>query len=218
MPSTCLLKPGQTIMFDGDSLTSRRMPPCLDTWPFLRLANWHISYAELVQEWLFCNKPDLRLTFRNAAVGGSSCRNLLDRLDSMVMPCKPDWVVFSIAGNDAAQNIPAAEFREKLLKYCTQLKKAHGTRFLFLGGFDKPFGSIKKSIAKRRQNYAIARDIMKQVGGIYFDIGIPMKKKADLLLKQSPYHTIISDAHFNLLGNHIIAGLVLEALGVISIR
>ena len=56
-----LLRPGQCIVFDGDSLTSRRMRPSLDTWPYLRLMNWERTYADRVAEWLFCNRPDLRL-------------------------------------------------------------------------------------------------------------------------------------------------------------
>src|SRR5512146_2150541 len=117
----CLLRVGQTVVFEGDSLTSRRTPPCLDDWPYLRLSNWQRTYAEEVAEWLFCNRPDLRLTFHTAAVGGSSCVELRERYEQRVKPLRPAWVILTLGGNDSARKVPLGEFRRTLDEYCRQL-------------------------------------------------------------------------------------------------
>ena len=55
-----LLRRGQMIVFDGDSLTRRCGPPSYDNWPYLRLMNWQDSYADRVAEgpWVNGASPD----------------------------------------------------------------------------------------------------------------------------------------------------------------
>ncbi len=111
-----LVQRGQTILFDGDSLTSRRTPPSLDTWPYLEIMNWRITYADEVSRLLFCLRPDLKLTFHNAAVGGSTCRGLLRRFDDFVLPHRPDWVILTLGGNDARIGVPMPEFKQNKIR------------------------------------------------------------------------------------------------------
>ncbi|MCW8132850.1 MAG: hypothetical protein KIS92_21060, partial [Planctomycetota bacterium] len=96
-------KRGDTIVFEGDSLTNRRRNPAMDTWPYLELMNWKRTYADEIARLLFCWRPDLRLNFRNAGVGGSSCREVENRWEKMVRPLKPNWIVMTLGGNDAAR-------------------------------------------------------------------------------------------------------------------
>jgi lysophospholipase L1-like esterase len=220
MPRTnrCLLKPGQTIVFEGDSLTSRRMPPNLDTWPFLRLMNWHGSWADVISELLFCWRPDLNLKFRTAAVGGSSCRNLTERFERVVLPHRPDWVLLTLGGNDSAQQIPLTEFREKMTTYVRRVKKECSGRVAFISGFQPAplYPKEKANLNARRQRYHRAlKNIASREGALYIDAGTALKTRAQLLYRQSEYHTIYSDGgHFNAVGNIIIAGEVLRALHV----
>jgi len=213
-----LLKPGQSILFDGDSLTSRRRGGSMDTWPFLRMMNWHWTWAEEIERLLFCLRPDLRLSFRNVGIGGQSCRELAERFDTAVVPHKPDWVIMTIGGNDAARRIPPAEFKRTMDTYVSRMRKEWGGRIVFLGSFktcpNAPEGS-KQKYAKRAPYYRAERDIARKHGGLYVDVGTPLQKKARALYKQSTAHTVYSDGgHFNAVGNVIIAAEALRALGV----
>jgi lysophospholipase L1-like esterase len=212
------LKAGQSILFDGDSLTSRRRAGSMDTWPLLDLMNWRDSYADEIARLLFCLRPDLRLSFRNVAIGGQSCRELAARFDEHVVPHKPDWVIMTLGGNDAARAIPPAEFKEKMDAYARRALAEWGGRTVFLGGFracpGAPEGSDER-YAARAPYYRAERDIARRHGGLYVDVGTPLQRKARALYRQSSYHTVYSDGgHFNAVGNLIIAAEALRALGV----
>jgi lysophospholipase L1-like esterase len=213
-----LLRPGQTILFDGDSLTNRRRPGSMDTWPFLDMMNWRDTYADEIERLLFCLRPDLRLSFRNVGIGGQSCRELAARFDDHVAPYKPDWIIMTLGGNDSAREIPMAEFREKMGAYVRRAREEWGGRVVFVGGFkacpDAPEGSEER-YARRAPYYRAERDIARRHGGLYVDAGTPLQRKARALYKQSTAHTIYSDGgHFNSVGSLIIAAEVLHALGV----
>jgi len=212
-----LLKRGQTVLFDGDSLTSRRLPGTLDTWPFLHLMNWHTTYADEVQKLVFCLRPELRLRFRNAAIGGSSSRDLVEKFDRMVLPWKPDWVILTICGNDVARGIRPAEFRRNMTAYCERVRDECGGRVVFVGGWRACPGvpEAKAASYRRRAPYfRIQRELAAAYDGLYVDAGKALQAKARQLYSQSPYHVVYSDGgHFNAVGNLIIAAEVLRALG-----
>jgi lysophospholipase L1-like esterase len=217
-PNACLLKPGHSLVFEGDSLTSRRTPPNLDTWPFLRLMNWHWTWAEFASELLFCWRPDLKLQFHISAVGGSNCRDLAARYERTVRPHRPAWVLLTLGANDANQGIPLAEFTRTLARYVRRVKEESGGRVAFIAGFRPcPHCPDEKrgSYAKRRRYYAALRRVARAEGALYVDAGAALRTKAELLYRQSEWHTVYSDGgHFNAVGNMIIAGEVLRALGV----
>jgi lysophospholipase L1-like esterase len=211
-----LLKPGDRIVFEGDSLTSRRAPGSLDTWPFLELMDWHETYAHHVARLLFCLRPDLRLGFTHAAVGGSSCREVLGRLDGLVLPLKPAWVVMTIGPNDASRKIPLREFRDTMAGYAGRIRHCGG-RVMFLGGMRPcPHCPPAKPDAYRAcwPYYRTLQQVARQVDGVYCDVGKVLLAKARLLYKQHPAHTVYSDGgHLNAVGNIILAGEVIKALG-----
>jgi len=213
-----LLKRSQSIVFDGDSLTNRRRPGSMDRWPFLDLMNWRDTYAEDMERLLFCLRPDLRLSFRNVGIGGQSCRELAERYDANVAAYKPDWIILTISGNDVSRGIPLAEFKQTMDTYVARARKEWGGRVVFVGGFKAcpgaPEGSEER-YAKRAAYYRVGRASAREHGGLFVDAGTPLQKKARELYKQSNAHTIYSDGgHFNPVGNLIIAGEVLRALGV----
>ena len=213
-----LLKPGQTILFDGDSLTNRRRGGSMDTWPFLDMMNWRETYADTMSRLLFCLRPDLRLSFRNVGIGGQSCRELAARFEDNVVPYRPDWVVMTLGGNDSARKIPLAEFKEKMDAYLRRVRE-WGGRTAFLGGFKAcplaPEGSEKR-YAIRAPYYRAERALARRYDGLYVDVGTPLQRKARALYKQSTAHTVYSDGgHFNSVGNLIIAAEALRALGVV---
>lgn len=212
-----MLKRGQTIVFEGDSLTGRRSPPSLDTWPYLELMNWKRTYADEVARLLFCWRPDLRLTFHHAAVGGSSCREVDARWEKMVRPHNPAWIVMTLGGNDMNRKIPIADFEGTLDRYAARAKAACGTRMALLGGFiSGPHLPKEKArtYAKRKAYYEALRRVARKHGGIYIDAGRRLHAAAVELYKQCPIHSVYSDGgHFNEAGSVIVAAQVLKALG-----
>jgi len=203
-----LFKKNSRIVFEGDSLTSRRVPPSLDTWPFLRLMRWERTWADDFSEILFATRPDLRLTFHNSAVGGSTILDVLKRFDETVAPYKPHWVLMTIGNNDATCKIPLRTFREKVSDFVRRVRKLSNGRVIFLGG---PFKSGSK---KRLPYFRALREIAAKNNGLYIDIGSPLLRKSRLLRLQSKAHTIDSDGgHLNNVGNLIVAAAVLSAIG-----
>lgn len=220
MPLTkpTLLSPDGVIVFEGDSLTRRDMPPSTDDWPLLRMNNWHRSYAELADEWLFALRPDLRIKCRHSAIGGSSIEELHQRYETQTKPHRPAWIVFTLGTNDGARQIPLATFERELSRYLATAARDAGTRCLYVGGFQPMPGLDSENVANLIRNqpyYESASRLVREAGGLAPEIGQSLLIKAEQHYATSTFHTYYADGlHFNALGNHVIAGLVLEALGV----
>jgi hypothetical protein len=91
-----LLLPGSSLLFDGDSLTSMQGAHPRSASPYGALANWNLTYANRVAEWIFCNRPDLVIDCRIAAVVGSTCSDMAKRFPETVAQVAPAWVVLTI--------------------------------------------------------------------------------------------------------------------------
>ena len=213
------LKKGQLILFDGDSLTNRRSAGCQDTWPFLRLMNWDKPWPDTLAELLFCWRPELKLSSFNAASGGSTCRGLAERFEANVLARKPGWVIASLAGNDARVGVPHEEFRETMSTYARRLVEEAGAEVLFLGLSEHGPNYPKADTQDARQAfYGILRDIAAGGGGVHYaDLGPSLAAKAVALREQSEYHTLYAEgAHFNAVGNLVVAGELLRLFGVVT--
>ena len=215
-----MLKHNDVIVFDGDSLTARRMGPSLNSWPYLRLSNWERQYPEMVDEWLFCNRPDLALTCKVAAIGGSTCKAMLERFDTMVRPHKPSWVVFTVGSNDNAQGVSTETFTAQLTDYVRRVQDLGG-QVLYISGM-KACPNLDTESARtldaRQSYYRNGMETVRSLQGHILDIGDTLKTKAEALAKLYPGHSVYSDGvHLNAIGNQIIATLVLEKLGVLTL-
>jgi len=216
MKNELLLHKNDMVVFDGDSLTNRRVPPALDTWPYLRLMHWERTYADDVAEFLFCNLPELGLRFHNVGVGGQSSRNLLERLETQVIAHRPAWVIMTIGSNDVVQKIPLKEFECSIEKYLRQIRETCGGRVMILGGFRAgPHLSDVASMGPGRVPYdRILRKLGRRHHGIWVDAGRALYRKAMALTKTYPGHTVYSDGtHLNAVGNLILATEAIRALG-----
>jgi lysophospholipase L1-like esterase len=216
-----LIQPNQTILFEGDSLTSRNMPPANDTWPFLRLMGWHRTYADVMQEWLFAARPELGLKFRNSAVGGSSMGQVLGRFDAVVPVVKPDWVILTTGHNDATRQIPLAQFEQEIATYARRLREATGGRIAIVGGMVACPGApadVVEYLAKIPPYQVAARAAVESTGGVYIHLAEGLVRKTKALSDQYAGHTVYSDGvHLNELGAQVVAALVLQALGLVRI-
>jgi lysophospholipase L1-like esterase len=209
--------PKQTIVFDGDSLTSRRMGPNRESWPLLTLNNWERTWADDVSRLLFAFRPDLALKFHECAIGGSSCRELAERFDRFVLPYKPDWVMMTMGGNDATREIPLTEFRERMTNYCQRVERECGGRVVFVSGFRPGPDHPNPDQHRKRYPYTkVLASVAREAGHHFLDIGPGFLRQAKLLYRQSTYHHFFSDGgHYNALGNLVLAGEVLRAFGVV---
>lgn len=209
----------QTVVFDGDSLTSRRMGPNREGWPLLSLNNWERTWADDVSRLLFAFRPDLGLRFHECAIGGSSCRELAERFDRFVLPYRPDWVLMTLGGNDSARDIPLTEFRERMTTYCQRVERECGGRVVFVSGFRPCPGQPNPDVdyhAKRNRYAKALAAVARETGHHFLDIGPGFVRQAKILYRQSTFHTFYSDGgHFNALGNLVLAGEVLRAFGVV---
>lgn len=209
-----------TILFEGDSLTRFAGRPNLDTWAWMRLTGAHYGYPEKVSDWIFCNRPDLRLNLRVGASGGSTMQDILDRFDGTTAPMRPTIVVMTVGTNDANRKIPLTDFRAQATAYCRQLQDLCGGRVLYLGGLKAAHGA-GEGAAERMAFAAAYFDTMAEVceahGGLAVDLGTILVRKAAVLAELYKGHSIYHDGlHFSPLGNEIIAGVVLRALGLIT--
>lgn len=220
-PPICRLQQGQTILFEGDSLTSRRVQPALDTWPFARLCHWDRTYADDVAEWLFCNRPDLSLTCRNNAISGSNIRALLSRFEAIVPVVRPAWIILTIGNNDPNQGLTVEEFDSAFRQYCQRAREMSNSRVMLLGG-QRPAPPDQQDFAvyfaKSVPYHECARGILAGCDGVFVDIGAVLTRRFEALHRQHPSHTVYSDGtHLNAIGNLIVATQVLAALGVVQL-
>jgi lysophospholipase L1-like esterase len=209
-----LLK-GQTLVFDGDSLTAHRSKPTLDQWPWLRLSNSHRSWADVFSELLFAWHPELNLKFRTAAVGGSICHDLIERFETTIAVIKPNWVFMTLGTNDAARNIPPEAFDHCLRDYAQRIA-VWGGQMVFLYGLKPcPLASslANQKMEKRLVYDGLQKKIVAELPNVHLiDIGKGLLEKSALLYQQSEFHNVYSDGtHFSHLGATIIAGEVYSA-------
>jgi lysophospholipase L1-like esterase len=213
-------EPGSTILFEGDSLTSFRVKPCLDTWAWQRMTGAAYGYPERVGDWIFCHRPDLRLSVRNGAVGGSIMRDVLERWPA-VEQLKPGIVVMTIGSNDATRQVPIDDLRGQVATYCRRLRESCGGRVIHLGNLQPCHGSSDASAAKRHAasgHFAAVAEAVTAEGGLAVDLGSVLVRRAATLAELWNGHTIFHDGtHFNAVGSEIVAGVVLRALGLIEL-
>lgn len=211
-----LLKPGQTLVFEGDSLTSRARGSNRDSWAYLRMLNWQRTYPEQVEEWLFANLPEFNLKVHHAAAGGSTIAAMERRYETMVSPHQPDVLIFT-AGNNDFRKFSESEFEDRLSAYLDQMQSEHQTQLLYLGGVE-PCANADESVPRRCDNARpyniIAGKLVTDRDGVYLNIGDVLTRKAAALYEQADIHTIYAEGrHFNAVGSSIVASLVIEGLG-----
>jgi lysophospholipase L1-like esterase len=109
---TVPLKPGDTILFFGDSLTA------------LAVKDKNVpegkGYVPLVREAL----KEKGVAVDAVATGGHKVTDLLKRVEADVISKKPTYVVIQIGVNDASRGVTPDEFRSQLLELIGKLEAA----------------------------------------------------------------------------------------------
>jgi len=205
------------ILFEGDSMTDRSKV----RWPFLRMMNWDVSWADIFEETIFCWKPEADVTFCNTAVAGSNINKMTARLES-VKAFKPDLVMLTGGNNDCAQGVSVEEFEEKFRKYIEELN-AIGAKVLAIAEVklvpnvnDSIDGAIEKA-GKKVPYHAAMKRIAEETGNYYFNIGETMGKAIETINAKHPIHSVYSDAgHLNELGARVFCGEILKLFGILN--
>ncbi len=97
------LKPGDCIVFLGDSITHQ----CL--------------YTQYVEDYFYTRFPKMRLKFHNAGVGGAKAWDALERFDRDVAAYKPKYVTLLLGMNDGLYQPYSEETFQTYRKDMTEL-------------------------------------------------------------------------------------------------
>jgi lysophospholipase L1-like esterase len=210
-------EPSSTILFEGDSLTRFAGKPNLDTWPWMRLTGAHYGYPEKVGDWIFCHRPDLNVTCKIGAVGGSILADVIERFPAVTETFKPGIVVMTIGTNDANREVPLSDFRAQAETYCQRLHDLCGGKVLYLG--NAAYARDEATRYEKSLPYALTMaEVIEAHGGLAVDLGAMLKNKVAGLRKLWSGHTIYHDGtHFNAVGTEIVAGIALQALGLMTV-
>ncbi len=216
------LKKNQTIIIDGDSASNLRTGAGYTNWPYMRMMNWDRNWGDKFAELMFCWFPELNLKIRNVAVGGSKSYCILNRFDEFIKPNNPDWVFFTICGNDIAVKLSVKESQDNIEKYIKRVQDECGGNVVYISRF-KPCPHIsEKKIEgeeQRQERYAAIEETVAECGGFSIDVGTGLQEKAIELEKQWPGHMVYCadiDSHFNAIGHMMIAGEIMKALGYLN--
>lgn len=205
-----VIQPNDRLLFEGDSLTDGLKNN------YGRQMGWDKTWAHRVDEWLFAHRPVLNLESKNLAVGGSSTRTLLARTEAD--SCFQPTVVFlTIGTNDAIIGLSLDEFRVNFTEWCDRLQSAGCRTLIHVGGFPAcPHADAEtRAILEHGKPYdAITREVVEAHSGFQIDVAPYLQPRAEALVRKWTHHTIYSSGvHYNALGNELIAGAVLTALG-----
>lgn len=207
------------IVFEGDSTINRRTGPGLTDWAYLRMMNWDRSWCDILAELMFCWHAPLNLTFHNVGVGGSTSQQVLDRFDQQVAPYKPNWLIVTVCGNDITRQIPVEQTHANIRSYVQLAKDQCNAKVMYVGGYLVYPNCMESKVqqqSQREERYSAIRDAADQTGGYYLDIGQLVKTQAEALHQQYEDHNMYcgsNDGHFSHLGNMVVTGAVLRALG-----
>ncbi|MBC2595192.1 SGNH/GDSL hydrolase family protein [Ruficoccus amylovorans] len=138
-----LFNPGQTILFQGDSITDALRDKETN------LADMGRGYASMAAAWLGASRPELGLSFINRGMSGNRITDLVERWQKDCLELKPDWVSVLIGLNDTWRRYDSADptsvedFYERYRSILTQCVEA-GCRLILCEPFLLPYPEDRK--------------------------------------------------------------------------
>lgn len=203
-----LIKPGERLVFFGDSLTLRTDLKHTE-YPALHYClDYSESYVDILVKRLLIHAPQLEFTFYNCGNGGDTIQHLLERYAEDVLPLHPDRMFLWIGQNDA-KNWDAVKFEQGVrcfLGWCRQ---------------DNIQVVVLSTSAHRDKQKMIALsqadDILKKLSGEfgcdYVDVKAPMLTVMNHnRVAVYPIQLFTLGSHLSELGNMLIADTVFDYL------
>ena len=184
-----LIKPGQTIVFQGDSITDagrKRDDSAANSQP--ALGN---GYAWLAAAHLLVDRLNDKLRIFNRGINGDQVGQLANRWQSDCLDLKPDVLSILIGVNDYAANKGNHNFTHELEKYtsgyralieCTKMALPN-VKLIICEPFALKVGAVDDSWYPGYDGYrAAAHKIAKSAGATY----VPFQAMFDLAVKVAP--------------------------------
>jgi len=114
--SGLLFVPGDRVVWLGDSITAAH------------------TYGRYVETFFLLRRPDLKLTFINAGIGGHSALNGLNRIEQDVLALHPSVVVVNFGMNDAGYPVgsPHAAFIQNMDAIISRLRQGGVQRIIWV--------------------------------------------------------------------------------------
>lgn len=159
----CLIKPGDRVAINGDSITAQRM------------------YSVFLEEYLLACQPVPNLKTDNFGTGGATAGYFRDRIETDILPFKPNVSTSCFGMNDGHYQPIRKEnqdaYRTALLAALNKLKAA-GVQTFFVAGpgcvdpaiFKKETVSADDYNATLKDLSGIAREVAGQIGGVFVDV------------------------------------------------
>lgn len=184
MPNKIELKPGQTLLFIGDSITDAdRNRQCYKPFGF--------GYVHFVANFLLARYPTYNLNIINRGISGNGIKDLKERWKRDCLNHKPDILSIligvndvwrRIAENDLTGSADVSEYDSTLRLLLSQVKKDCSSRlvlcepFMFCNDFNDPV------FAELRHFVEVVRVIAKDFDAVL----VPLQKLIDEQIKQIP--------------------------------
>jgi acyl-CoA thioesterase I len=203
---------GQTVLFQGDSITDAGRARDND-------AALGSGYANMVAAWFDMLHPELHVGFLNRGISGNRARDLRARWQEDCLDLKPDWVSIMIGINDTwrryDRNDPtaaadyAAACRDILQRTCSEA----GARLILLEPFVLPCPEDRKGWREDLDpKIAVARDLAREFGALY----IPLDGLfAAAAARREPAFWAADGVHPTQTGHAFIARHWLQAVGAL---
>jgi lysophospholipase L1-like esterase len=162
-----LVRAGQTVLFQGDSITDAGRSRDNDS----LLGG---GYANQVAAWFGMLYPELRVRFLNRGISGNRVRDLQTRWQADCLDLKPDWVSIMIGINDTwrryDRNDPtsAADYTAGCQDILTRTRDTLGARVILLEPFVLPCPDDRKAWREDLDpKIAAVRELAREFGALY---------------------------------------------------
>ncbi|NUO60732.1 MAG: SGNH/GDSL hydrolase family protein [Hamadaea sp.] len=208
---TELLRPGQHIVFIGDSITDcgRRdlRPPYGD------------GYLSLVRAFSIARRPELGLRWTNRGIAGNTVRDLAARWDEDVVALRPDWLSVMIGINDIWRSftgqpdeaVPLDEYEQTLRSLLRRAVDVTGCRLVLA---DPYLIESDRDDPQRVQTIRYG-EVVAALAAEFDAVHVRTQAAFDRVLETSaPSDWSRDRVHPNLPGHALIAETFLTALGL----
>jgi lysophospholipase L1-like esterase len=201
------LRPGERIIFLGDSITQAGAGPG--------------GYVTLVKDALEARKKDLRIEVIGAGISGNRVPDLEKRLDRDVLSKKPTLVVIYIGINDVWHSLqgkgtPKEEFEEGLKRIISQIQKAGARVAVCTASVIGERHDGANQLDPLLEEYCeISRKVARETHAQLVDLRkLFLTHLKEHNAKNSNKNLLTTDGvHLNAAGNQFVAERMLEALG-----
>ena len=196
----CLVKPGDTVAFLGDSITEGG-------------AGHPAGYVRRVEAGLQAN--DIKINVVPAGISGHKSNQMLERLERDVLSKKPTWMTLSCGVNDVwhgANGVPLDAYKQNITEIVDKAQAA-GIKVMLLTSTVIGEDLENDNNKKINEYNAFLRSLATQKKCLFADLNADMQEI--LKTKKTSDLRLTSDGvHMNPLGDRVMALGVLKAFGL----